>query len=134
MPLIIEGGAYNLCWCGPPARTWNIAPGPWNHVERQWLVWQGIGVAQVIKNGVLMGSSSYESLMFTQVYYIRSDSCFGTRHQTCTLGMYGSEFMHSTQLCACMAYVLISHFFSLWPPDTKVPKLRPCIEDPRKPA
>ena len=27
VPLIIEGGAYNLCWCGPPARTWNIAPG-----------------------------------------------------------------------------------------------------------
>ena len=82
MPLIIEGGAYNLCWCGPPARTWNIAPGRWNRVERQWLVWQVIGVAQVIKNGVLMGSSYYESLMFAQVYYvyyiyiyyIRSDS------------------------------------------------------------
>lgn len=82
VPLIIEGGAYNLCWCGPPARTWNIAPGRWNRVERQWLVWQVIGVAQVIKNGVLMGSSHYESLMFATsllyilyIYiYIRSDS------------------------------------------------------------
>ena len=26
-PLIIIGGIYNLCWCGPPARTWSVAPG-----------------------------------------------------------------------------------------------------------
>lgn len=27
VPLILEGGVYNLCWCGPVRRTWNIAPG-----------------------------------------------------------------------------------------------------------
>lgn len=27
VPLIMEGGVYNLCWCGPVRRTWNIAPG-----------------------------------------------------------------------------------------------------------
>lgn len=27
VPLVIPGGVYNLCWCGPPARTWSIAPG-----------------------------------------------------------------------------------------------------------
>ena len=26
-PLIINGGIYNLCWCGPSARTWSVAPG-----------------------------------------------------------------------------------------------------------
>ena len=26
-PLIIKGGIYTMCWCGPPPRTWAIAPG-----------------------------------------------------------------------------------------------------------
>ena len=107
VPLIIEGGAYNLCWCGPPARTWNIAPGRWNRVERQWLVWQVIGVAQVIKNGVLMGSSYYESLMFAQVYYVYYIYIFVvTRFWNRTPDMYPGyvwQCLHEFKLLACTA-------------------------------